>query len=54
MIERGIRQPPRHVAIALAQELGIDLADVLELAREAQAEYRREIARAEIARMLAA
>jgi len=53
MIERGQRQAPRHVAVALARELGIELGEVFELSLQAQAEHRRNLAINEIEREFA-
>jgi transcriptional regulator with XRE-family HTH domain len=50
LIETGQRQPPHHVAAALARELEITLGDVIELALEAQAAHRRSIAEQELVR----
>ena len=52
MIEHGQRQAPRHVAVALARELGIELGEVFELSLQAQAEHRRVIASQELTRVL--
>jgi transcriptional regulator with XRE-family HTH domain len=52
LIERGRRRPTLAIARGLAAEYGISTQAVFLLAYEAEEEYRREIARQELARVL--